>query len=173
LNLDELNEAIQNPVSNLKPLNGLEIIAEAFVYKTYDLLGRNGLLSMLYRVGAGPGEIIAERIKEKYQKQEFDIIEALKILTSELKHYYSIQYRTFEEDDEKIRFTSENHCFLRETIKRREKLKPGKAFCRINKGYFEVALKSLIGDKIKRIEINFLENDEENDVCIEEMCFYK
>jgi len=173
LNLDELNEAIQNPVSNLKPLKGLEIISEAFVYIVNDLFGRNSLLSMLYQVGAGPGEIISERLKEKYQKEEFDLLEALKILIVELKDYYSIKYKTFEEDDEKIRFTIENHCFLRDIMKRREKLEPGKAFCRINKGYFEVALKKLIGDKIKRIEINFIENDEINDVCVEELCFYK
>ena len=172
-NLDEWNETIKNPVSHLKELKGLEIISESFVYKIYDIFGRNSLLSMLYQVGAGPGEIISERLKEKYQKEEFDIIEALNVLISELKEFYCIKYKTIEEDDEKIRFTIENHCFLRGIIKRREKLKPGKAFCRINKGYFEVALKKLIGDKIRRIEINFLHNDDINDVCLEELCFYK
>ena len=173
MNLDELNVAIENPICNLTHLKGLEIIAESFVYKIYDIFGRNSLLSMLYQVGAGPGETISERIKEKFQKEEFEIDEALKLLLTELKDFYKIKFRTFEEDNQKIRLTIENHCFLRETIKRREKLKPGKALCRINKGYFEVALKRLVGDKIKRIEINFLENNDEHDVCIEELCFYK
>ena len=66
----------------------------------------------------------------------------------------------------------ENRCFLREPIKHREKLEFGKSFCRVNKGYFEEAFQILVGNGIKNIEINFLENDEEKDVCIEELNFY-
>ena len=71
-----------------------------------------------------------------------------------------------------IRFIIENRCFLREPIKNREKLKPGKAFCRINKGYFEAALLDLIGDNIKKVEINYLKSDEVKDTCVEELVFY-
>ena len=77
----------------------------------------------------------------------------------------------FYKEDDKIKYIIENRCFLREALKLRKKLKPGKAFCRINKGYFEKAFEELLGDKIKKIEINFLEDDEENDVCIEELTF--
>ncbi|MFX1275783.1 MAG: hypothetical protein ACFFBP_20470 [Promethearchaeota archaeon] len=173
MNIDELNETIKNPLSNINPLKGLEIISESFVYKIYDIFGRNSLLSMLYQVGTGPGEEISKRIKEVYQKEEFEIFEALTILINELREFHSIKFKSIEEDDEKIKIKIQNHCFLRDTFKRREKLKPGKAFCRINKGYFEIALKNLIGNKVKKIDINFIENDEENDVCIEELCFYK
>lgn len=169
---DELNKRIDNPSSNLKSLDGFEIICESLVYKIYDIYGRNTLLSMLYQIGKGPGEIIATRIKKKYQKDHFEILEALEVLLNELKDYYSVQIRDIEELDDKIRIIIENRCFLRETIKHREKLKFGKAFCRINKGYFEEALQILVGNGIKNIEINFLENDEEKDVCIEEMIFY-
>ena len=51
-------------------------------------------------------------------------------------------------------------------------LKPGKAFCRINKGYFETAFRKLLGDKLKKVEINFLHDDPENNVCVEEIVFY-
>ena len=169
---DELNQRIRNPSDKLKSLEGFEIISESLVYKIYDIYGRNTLLSMLYQIGKGPGEIIATRIKKKYQKDHFEILEALEVLLNELKDYYSVQIRSIEELDDKVRIIIENRCFLRETIKHREKLKFGKAFCRINKGYFEEAFELLVGNGIKKIEINFLENDEEKDVCIEELNFY-
>ncbi|MHA1255302.1 MAG: hypothetical protein ACTSPS_06845 [Promethearchaeota archaeon] len=168
----ELNKRINNPSDNLKSLEGFEIICESLVYKIYDIYGRNTLLSMLYQIGKGPGEIIATRIKKKYQKDHFEILEAIEVLLNELKDYYSVQIRDIEEHDDKVRVIIENRCFLRETIKHREKLKFGKAFCRINKGYFEEAFQILVGNGIKNIEINFLENDQEKDVCIEELIFY-
>jgi len=172
LDKTELNKRINNPSDNLKSLEGFEIICESLVYKIYDIYGRNTLLSMLYQIGKGPGEIIATRIKKKYQKDHFEILEAIEVLLNELKDYYSVQIRDIEEHDDKVRVIIENRCFLRETIKHREKLKFGKAFCRINKGYFEEAFQILVGNGIKNIEINFLENDQEKDVCIEELIFY-
>ena len=76
---DELNQRISNPFNNLKSLEGFEIICEALVYKIYDIYGRNTLLSMLYQIGKGPGEIIATRIKKKYKKDS----KALEILNKE------------------------------------------------------------------------------------------
>ena len=90
----------------------------------------------------------------------------------ELKDYYSIQVRDIEQYDDKYRIIVENHCFLREPIKNREKLKFGKALCRVNKAYFETAFKKLLGNKVKKIEINFLENDAEKDACVEELNFF-
>jgi len=170
--IERINKEILNETSELKPVQGFEIIVEALVYKIYDLFGRNTLLSMLYQVGAGPGEIIAERIKAENKKEEFKISEALVVLLRELKDSYCIQVKSIERTDEKIRLLIENHCFIRDAIKKRDKLKPGKAFCRIPKGYFETAFKKLIGSKIKNVDINFLENDEEKDFCIEELVFY-
>ncbi|TXT63822.1 MAG: hypothetical protein BAJALOKI1v1_660003 [Promethearchaeota archaeon] len=169
---ENINEDIANPIANLKPLKGFEIIAESMVYMVYDIFGRNTCLSILYQMGAGPGHQIAKRIKEKYQKQEFDIVESLKILLKELTDFYSIKVKEIQESENQLRIIIENHCFLREPMKHREKLKFGKAFCRVNKGYFESAFKDLLGDKIKNIEINYLENDPEKDVCIEELVFY-
>jgi hypothetical protein len=170
--IKELNEDIENPVENIKPLRGFEIIAESMVYMVYDIFGRNTLLSILYQMGAGPGHQIASRIKKKLEKEEFDIIESIKILMKELQEFYSVRIKDIEESEEKLRIIIENHCFLRKPIKNRKKLKFGKAFCRVNKGYFETAFKEMLGDKIDNIEINFLENDPEKDVCIEELIFY-
>ena len=142
------------------------------IYKILDVFGRNSLLSILYQIGSGPGEVIANRIKLRYNKEEFGILELIEILMNELKEFYSLRIREIQKSTEKIRIIIENYCFLREPIKNREKLKFGKAFCRINKGYFETAFKILLGNKIKKIEINFLENDEERDFCIEELNFY-
>ena len=169
----EINERIRNPIENINSVKGFEIITESLVYKVYDVFGRNSLLSILYQIGVHPGTIIAERIKKEYQKEEFEIMEALVILMDELKEFYSIQVRTIEEDDEKVRLVIENHCFLRDSIKRRPKLDFGKAFCRVNKGYFETALRKMLGSKISKIDINYLENDEEKEACIEELVFYK
>jgi hypothetical protein len=168
----ELNERICNPIENINSVKGFEIITESLVYKVYDVFGRNSLLSILYQIGVFPGTIIAERIKKEYQKEEFEIMEALVILMDELKEFYSIQVRDIEQYEDRYRIIIENHCFLREPIKHREKLEFGKAFCRTNKGYFETAFQLLIGDKIKKIEINYLENDSEKDVCVEELNFY-
>jgi len=172
LNIEEINKKISNPSLEFKSLEGFEVICESLVYEIYDLYGRNTLLSMLYQIGKGPGEIIAKRIKEKYNKEKFEISEAIEVLSKELKDFYSIQIRDIEEHDDMLRLIIENRCFLREPIKNHEKLKFGKAFCRINKGYFEEAFRLLIGDKIKNIEINFLKNDEVNDTCVEEVNFY-
>jgi predicted hydrocarbon binding protein len=172
VNKEELNKRLANYSANLNSLKGLEIISEAFVYKIYDLCGKNMLLSMLYQIGSGPGEAIAKRIKKKYNKDEFEILEALEILLSELKEFYAIQIREIEQTPQMLRIIIENRCFLREPIKHREKMQFGKAFCRINKGYFEVAFKRLLGKKIKNIEINFIENDDIKDRCVEELKFF-
>jgi len=172
LNLEELNEKILNSCNNLKPLKGFEIITESLVYKVYDIFGKNMLLSILYQVGAAPGKTIADRIKEEYHKEEFDILETIQILMNELKDFYAIQIRKVEQFERKIRIEIENRCFLRDPIKNREKLEFGKAFCRVNKGYFETAFSELLGDKISRVEINYLENNPDKDVCIEELNFF-
>jgi hypothetical protein len=172
LEIDRFNDRIQNDISNLNSLKGFEIIGESMVYKILDIFGRNSLLSMLYQIGSGPGEAIANRIKLRYNKEEFEILELIEILMNELREFYSLRIREIQTSMEKIRIIIENYCFLRQPIKNREKLKFGKAFCRINKGYFETAFKILLGNKIKKIEINFIENDEEKDVCIEELNFY-
>ena len=168
----ELNERLQNPIENINSVKGFEIITESLVYKVYDVFGRNSLLSILYQTGVFPGTVIAERIKKEYNKEEFEMMEALVILIDELKEYYSIQVRDIEQYEDRYRIIIENYCFLREPIKHREKLKFGKAFCRINKAYFETAFSILLGSKVKKIEINFLENDPEKDVCVEELNFY-
>jgi len=170
--IKEINERIQNPVENINSIKGFEIISESLVYKVYDIFGRNSLLSILYQIGVFPGTKIAERIKREYNQEQFEIMEALVILIEELKDFYSIQIRDIEQTDEKVRIIIENHCFLRLPISHREKLNYGKSFCRTNKGYFETAFQKLVGNKIKKIEINFLENDAEKDVCVEELNFF-
>ena len=170
--LNSLNKNIQNDFSNINSIKGFEVISEALVYNIFDIFGRNSLLSMLYQTGSGPGEEIAKRMQEKYNKSEFEIFEALELLMRELKDFYSIQIREVQEYSDHFKVIIENHCFLRDSIKHRERLKPGKAFCRINKGYFETAFRKLLGDKIKKIEINFLNDDVERDVCVEELVVY-
>jgi hypothetical protein len=170
--IKEINERIQNPVENINSIKGFEIISESLVYKVYDIFGRNSLLSILYQIGVFPGTKIAERIKREYNQEQFEIMEALVILIEELKDFYSIQIRDIEQTDEKVRIIIENHCFLRLPISHREKLNYGKSLCRTNKGYFETAFQKLVGNKIKKIEINFLENDAEKDVCVEELNFF-
>ena len=170
--LNDLNRSIQNDISNINSLKGFEVISESIVYKILDIFGRNSLLSMLYQTGSGPGEAIARIIKQKYDKNDFEIFEALKILMIELKDFYSMQIREVQEFSDHFKIIIENHCFLRNPYSHTEKLKPGKAFCRINKGYFETAFRKLLGDKLRKVEINFLHNDSENDVCVEEIIFY-
>jgi len=170
--LNDLNGSIQNDISNINSLKGFEVISESIVYKILDIFGRNSLLSMLYQTGAGSGEKIADIIKQKYEKNDFEIFEALKILMIELRDFYSMQIREVQGYSDHFKIIVENYCFLRDPYSHRKKLKPGKAFCRINKGYFETAFRKLLGDKLKKVEINFLHDDLENDVCVEEIVFY-
>ena len=172
MNKEEINQKIRNTSNHLNSLGGFEILCESLVYKIYDLYGKNMLLSMLYQIGAGPGEAIANRIKTEYNKDEFEILEAMEILLKELKDFYAIQVRKIEEHGNMLRMIIENRCFLRKSIKQRSRLNFGKAFCRVNKGYFEKAFKLLVGNKLKKIEINFLENDPIKDVCVEELKFF-
>jgi hypothetical protein len=58
--LDEINKDIYNPSSNIDSVSAFEIITEAMVEKVEDIFGKNSLLSILYQVGAGPGEVIAQ-----------------------------------------------------------------------------------------------------------------
>lgn len=69
-----INKEIRNNISNVNSLKGFEIISETFADKVFDLFGKNSLLSIHFQVGAGPGETIAERIKEKYHKEDFEIL---------------------------------------------------------------------------------------------------
>ena len=170
--IDELNKKLKSSRDVVDCQKGFEIIAESLVYKIYNLYGKNLVLSMLYQVGAGSGEVVAQRIKEKYGQEDFEILESLELLMLELKEFYAIQIQSIETGDQKIRILIENFCFLREPSQRREKLRPGSSLCRVNKGYFEVAFKKLLGDKIKKVEINFLEDDPEKDLCIEELVFH-
>ncbi len=171
--IEKINEKIRNNGKELNTLRGYEIITESLIFKMYDVFGRNALLSILYQVGTVPGGIIAKRLKEKYNKEEFGIFESVELLLGELKEFYSVQIKDVEEDEEKIRFILENRCFLRNSYKHRKKLKPGKAFCRVNKGYFEKALKEMLGETIKSVEINFIDDNVEKDVCEEEIIFFK
>ena len=170
--ISEINESIANPLNMVKSKRGFEIIAEQMVEKITDIFGKNSLLSMLYQVGLSSGLLITKRLKDKYNKVEFNIIEAVKILLNETKDFYSINVLDVEKTDEYIKLIFENHCFLRKIIKRREKLDFGKAFCRVNKGYFETAFKNLVGNQIKKVEMRFIENNTEKDVCVEEITFY-
>ena len=173
MNIDELNEKIQNESENLNALKGYEIICESLIYKINDIFGKNMLLSMLYQIGTGPGEMIAKRIKTKYNKEEFELMEAFQILLKELKDFYSIKVRNIEiYGENSVRLTIENRCFLRESIKNRDRMQFGKAFCRVNKGYFEQALKFLVGKKLLDVDIKFLYNDEDKDVCVEQLEFH-
>ncbi len=173
LDIDEINKIIHSPKSNVDSLKGFEIISEALVYKIINIFGKNSLLTILYQVGAGPAETISNRLKEKYVGQKFTIIDAFALLVKELNGFYSIKIREIKEDDKIMRIIIENHCFLRQPINNRPKLEHGKTLCRINKGYFEVGLKKLLEDQVSRIELNFVEDDKENDVCIEEIVFTK
>ncbi len=168
----EINNFILNPRNNVKSKKGFEIIAEHMVEKITDIFGKNSLLSMLYQVGLSTGLSIANRLKEKYHKVEFDIIEAVKLLFNETKDFYSIDVKDVEKTDEYIKFIFENYCFLRKIIKRRDSLDFGRSFCRVNKGYFETAFKNLVGNQVKKVEMRFIENNQEKDVCIEEIKFY-
>ncbi len=131
--VSDINNIIDNPQSNVKSDKGFEIITEAMVQKINEIFGRNSLLSMLYQVGLGPGEAIAKRIQEKYNRTEFGIMEALELLLLEIKDFYSIKVQDIDLSKDKVKIVIENHCFLRKPIKSRKTLEFGKSFCRVNK----------------------------------------
>jgi len=176
--IEKINNSIKNPRDSFETLKGYEIILEALVYKIYDLFGRNSLLSMTYQIGAGPGEEIAERIlKEKNVYKIENPFEAFVILLNENRDYYNVEVLNISEEFvevygkkyKKIIVYIKNKCFFRESLKKRKRLKIGGPLCRINKAYYEVAFKKLTGLKT---EISFIQNDEKNDVCLENVSFF-
>ena len=171
---EEINKEIKNPRDAFEALAGFEVVLESFVYKIYDLFGRNALLSMTYQIGSGPGSAIANRIlKEKGIDKMEDPLEALKILLNENRTLYSVQIKSMKLESiddqlDNLVITINNRCFYRESLKKRPRLKIGGPLCRINKAYYETAFKVLTGLKC---EIDFIKNDEEKDFCIETITF--
>lgn len=173
MNIDEINEQIKNAVENVDYLKGMEILLESFGDKIIDVFGRNTLLSVLYQIGAKTGQVIADRIKEEQGKEEFEPLEAVGIFFKEVKDFFSVQVKRIEEDEEYIKIYLQNHCFLRDAMNKRKGLVPGKTLCRINKGYFEVALYNLVKIKYKKVDMSLVENDEGANCCIECLTFKK
>ncbi len=169
---DELNLKIENPFSNINSLKGFEIVIENFVESISKLFGKNALLTISYQIGRNTGNILSERLKKKYGKNQFGVLEALEVLMKELNLFFSVQVKEMEHGDGYLKLIVENHCFLREPIKHRPKLKFGHTICRLNKGYFETAFKELLGDRLKSVEISYLDNDSTKNVCIEQLMFH-
>lgn len=171
-NIEEINKEIFNPKEKFDTLKGFENVLENMVYQVYDIFGRNALLSMLYTIGKGPGDELAEEIlKEQGKSIINDPYEAFTLILKKTEDYYSVKVKDIKienhnQEFDKIVITIQNRCFYRESIQKSDRIKIGKALCRINKGFFESACKKLTGFKC---DIDFIENDEENDACIESL----
>jgi hypothetical protein len=176
--IEKMNNEIQNPNASFETLTGYEVVLESLVYKIYDVFGRNALLSMMYQIGSGPGQEIAERIlKERNNKIFEDPFEAVATLLNQERKYYEIVVKDIKEEPaefngkkyKKLTITINNRCFFRESLKKRKRLKIGGPLCRINKAYYETAFKLLTGLKC---EIGFLQNDEKLGMCLETVSFW-
>lgn len=171
-NIEEINKEIFNPKEKFDTLKGFENVLENMVYQVYDIFGRNALLSMLYTIGKGPGDELAEEIlKEQGKSIINDPYEAFTLILKKTEDYYSVKVKDIKienhnQEFDKIVITIQNRCFYRESIQKSERIKIGKALCRINKGFFESACKKLTGFKC---DIDFIENDKEHDACIESL----
>ena len=176
--IEKMNKDIQNPNACFETLTGYEVVLESLVYKIYDVFGRNALLSMMYQIGSGPGQEVAEDILKHRNNQKFtDPFEAVTTLLNRQRKFYEVIVKDIKEEPAefngkkftKITITINNRCFFRESLKKRKRLKIGGPLCRINKAYYETALKLLTGLKC---EISFIQNDEKIGMCLETVSFW-
>ena len=171
--VDQINEFLENELANVNYLKGMEILLESLSNKIVDIFGRNALLSMLYQIGATTGAVVAKRIIEEQGKESFTVIEAFSLLFRSLKSYFKVMVKRIEQDGETVSITFTNHCFLRAAIKDRPDLQAGGRLCRITKGYIESALATLLAGGYQKIDVAFMENDMENDCCLERVVVTK
>jgi hypothetical protein len=171
----ELNEKIKNPREVFEAKKGYEMVLEALIYNIYSVFGKNALLSTTYQIGAGPGQEIAQKIlDEKSVSKIKDPLDAFEALLNENREFYSVEILDIKQEphDEKYNklvLTIHDRCFYREVCHQRKRLRVGGPLCRINKAYFETALKKLTGFKV---EIAFIKDIPEKDMCLESITFF-
>jgi predicted hydrocarbon binding protein len=173
MDIAALNAQIQNSHANVEAMRGIEVVLEAFVKKITELFGRNALLSAGYQIGAAPGQKIAQRILATRGNAPFtNPAEALVALLKETKKFFNVVIVKVDDQAQngaEVLMTINNHCFLRNLIKNRPGIEMGGPLCRINKGYFETALKMLTG---KKIELARIGHDVISDMCQESLRFF-
>lgn len=165
----QVNAFLENELTQVNYQQGLEILLESLSSKIVDIFGRNALLSMLYQIGATTGSVVAKRIIEEQGKETFTPVEAFSLLFKTVRSYFKVMVKEIKQDEHGMSITFTNHCFLRNIIKDREKLRAGGRLCRITKGYIESAMDTLLKGGDQKVEVGFVENDEDGDCCLEKL----
>lgn len=171
----ELNEKINNPRDVFEAKKGYEMVLEALIYNIYSVFGKNALLSTTYQIGAGPGQEAAQKIlSTKGATKIEDPLIAFELLLNENREFFSmnvldIKQENHDEKYNKLTLTINDRCFYREVCHKRPRLRVGGPLCRINKAYFETALKKLTGFKV---DISFIKDVPEKEMCLETISFF-
>ncbi len=173
--INRFNNLINNEEPKFEPKTEYEKVILSLVTKIRDLYGRGTVLSMTYQIGSDGGIKAANEILNQRGGKTFDDpIEAMVVLSTLVKHQYSIFIESIdtEESSNTITVNVLNRCAFREMTTKYKEIRPGSSICRIGKGFFESALKLLLKDTYK-IEISFKENVEAEAKCREIVKFIK
>lgn len=173
--IKRFNDLINNEEPKFEPKTEYEKVILSLVTKIRDVYGRGTVLSITYQIGSDGGTKAADEILKQRDGKPFDDpVEAMVVLSTLVKHQYSIFIESIETDESNGSITVNvlNQCAFREMTTKYKEIRPGSSVCRIGKGFFESALKILLQDKYK-VDISFKENVEEMNKCREIVKFIK
>jgi hypothetical protein len=143
------NEILKNQDPKFDVVGGYEVILSGVVQDLPETYGENTAKNFSYQLGATPGKMIAQRILEERDGEIFDDpVEATIDLISRLKAYYNSQVDSISHNsDGSVSIILNQRCYFKELFEKRSDIEKGEILCRINRGYFEQALKILTGKK--------------------------
>ena len=165
--INKYNALLQGSTDEFDVIGGYEVLLGGLEKNLSDLYGLNTAKNFIYQLGTGPGKQVATILLQEHNNEIYtDPLEATGELLIRLKSYHSAQIQKAYVEGGKTHIVLYNTCFLNGMFKRRPDMVRGDILCRLNKGYFEFALKNLTK---KNVILNFIESA--NERCTLELIF--
>jgi predicted hydrocarbon binding protein len=147
--IDKYNKLLDNPSPDFDIVGGYEVLMAGISKNLPETFGDATAKNFTYQIGVLPGRKIGERIVQENSNEKFEnVVEAAVNLMSRLKGYYQFQIENVDEENNQTILIARIKCYMEELYKHRTDLIKGGPLCRINKGYFESALKIMTGKKV-------------------------
>jgi predicted hydrocarbon binding protein len=157
-----------------KELIALRIFLANYHNEVEKTFGTNTVKAILFRMGQKPGDIIADEILSKYDKSPenpFDLPSAaFSLFQNTITKLYNTEIIEQTDKKDRVIIKIKNVCVFRNVIKSREELEYGGTLCEFTAGYFENALKTLLGMDVE-YQIDKKETTEE--YCVIKIIFFK
>jgi hypothetical protein len=149
--IDKINEILDNPSPKYDNLGGYEVLVVGIAKNLPDTYGENTAKNFSYQLGTTPGRSIANKIIADHNNQMYENpIEAFIQLAGRLKNYYKIKILDISQNEDGETFlTMEFNSYLDNIYEKHPDIPPGGILFQIDRGYFEGALYSLTGRRVK------------------------